>query len=209
MEVIEGNMTAAKYRDEILRGAILPFQQACPAENFIFLDDNASRLQTSQRNHHWRLAGVFSRSERDRARLGYASEGSLCATTSPKQPGCAFCCCPRRVEPLGPEPAQTACAQRSKQVPWGDSSQRRLQPPLTWRTPLNLTICVSKWRQNGYSLSFRSCAKLHQAVCDLFFFLFFFLQTLFRMLNSCNVVNIFWFWIKRFVVKFCAQQDRK
>ena len=39
--VIEGNMNAAKYRDEILRDIIVPFQEAHPAENFILLDDIA------------------------------------------------------------------------------------------------------------------------------------------------------------------------
>ena len=42
MEVIEGNITAAKYRDEILRDVILPFQQAHQTENFIFVGDNAT-----------------------------------------------------------------------------------------------------------------------------------------------------------------------
>ena len=42
LEFIEGNMTAAKYSDKILRDVILPFQQAHPAENFILVDDNAT-----------------------------------------------------------------------------------------------------------------------------------------------------------------------
>ena len=42
LEVIKGNKTAAKFRDEILHDVILPFQQAHPAENFILVDDNAT-----------------------------------------------------------------------------------------------------------------------------------------------------------------------
>ena len=42
-KVIEGNTTAAKYSDEILRDVILSYQQAHPAENFIVVDDNATR----------------------------------------------------------------------------------------------------------------------------------------------------------------------
>nr|KAG5689122.1 hypothetical protein BaRGS_013883 [Batillaria attramentaria] len=35
LEVIDGNMTAVKYRDDILRDVILPFKQQHPVENFI------------------------------------------------------------------------------------------------------------------------------------------------------------------------------
>ena len=42
LKVIEGKMTITKYRDEILRDIILPFEHAHPAENFILVDDNAT-----------------------------------------------------------------------------------------------------------------------------------------------------------------------
>ena len=42
LKVIGGNMNAVKYRDEILRDVIMPFQQAHPEENFILVDDNAT-----------------------------------------------------------------------------------------------------------------------------------------------------------------------
>ena len=42
LRVIEGNMNAVKYRDEILRDIIVPFQEAHPEENFILLNDNAA-----------------------------------------------------------------------------------------------------------------------------------------------------------------------
>nr|KAG5690334.1 hypothetical protein BaRGS_027631 [Batillaria attramentaria] len=42
LEVIDGNMTAVKYRDDILRDVILPFKQQHPVENFILVDDNAT-----------------------------------------------------------------------------------------------------------------------------------------------------------------------
>ena len=46
LRVIEGNMNATKYRDEILRDIIVPFQEAHPPENFILLDDNATSHRT-------------------------------------------------------------------------------------------------------------------------------------------------------------------
>ena len=52
LEVIEGNVTAARYRDEILRDVILPFQQAHPAENFILVDDHAT-------SHRGRVATAY------------------------------------------------------------------------------------------------------------------------------------------------------
>ena len=42
LRIIEGNMNAAKYRDEILRDVIVPFQETHTAESFILLDDNAT-----------------------------------------------------------------------------------------------------------------------------------------------------------------------
>ena len=42
LKVIEGNMNAAKYREEILRDVIVPIQEAHLAENFILLDDNTT-----------------------------------------------------------------------------------------------------------------------------------------------------------------------
>nr|KAG5698193.1 hypothetical protein BaRGS_030556 [Batillaria attramentaria] len=42
LEAIGGNMTAVKYRDDILRDVILPFKQQHPVENFILVDDNAT-----------------------------------------------------------------------------------------------------------------------------------------------------------------------
>nr|KAG5712395.1 hypothetical protein BaRGS_023974 [Batillaria attramentaria] len=42
LEVIDGNMTAVKYRDDILRDVILPFKQQHPVENFILVDDNVT-----------------------------------------------------------------------------------------------------------------------------------------------------------------------
>lgn len=42
LRIIEGNMNAVRYRDDILSDVILPFQHAHPAENFILVDDNAT-----------------------------------------------------------------------------------------------------------------------------------------------------------------------
>ena len=126
--------------------------------NFVLVDDSATShrasrhsLHTGQQHPHWRLASMFSKSECDTAHLGYASEGCLCETTSSEQPGWALCCCPRRVEQLEPELAEVVDAQRSTQVPWGDSSKGGLHPLLTPRTPLDLTVCIWKWKTNGHS----------------------------------------------------------
>nr|KAG5710364.1 hypothetical protein BaRGS_009080 [Batillaria attramentaria]KAG5711194.1 hypothetical protein BaRGS_004838 [Batillaria attramentaria] len=52
LEVIDGNMTVVKYRDDILCDVILPFKQQHPVENFILVDDNATshraRLDSSR-----------------------------------------------------------------------------------------------------------------------------------------------------------------
>ena len=56
LEFIEGNMTAAKYSDKILRDVILPFQQAHPAENFILVDDNAT-------SHRARVVTVYKQGQ--------------------------------------------------------------------------------------------------------------------------------------------------
>nr|KAG5703565.1 hypothetical protein BaRGS_000950 [Batillaria attramentaria] len=47
LEVIDGNMTAVKYRDDIIRDVILPFKQQHPVENFILVDDNATSHRAS------------------------------------------------------------------------------------------------------------------------------------------------------------------
>nr|KAG5689289.1 hypothetical protein BaRGS_033081 [Batillaria attramentaria]KAG5700507.1 hypothetical protein BaRGS_013994 [Batillaria attramentaria] len=51
LEVIDGNMTAVKYRDDILRDVILPFKQQHPVENLVLPgapDDKACRLQDTE-----------------------------------------------------------------------------------------------------------------------------------------------------------------
>nr|KAG5711052.1 hypothetical protein BaRGS_013786 [Batillaria attramentaria] len=51
LEVIDGNMTAVKYRDDILREVILPFKQQHPVENFILVDDNATSHRAESPRH--------------------------------------------------------------------------------------------------------------------------------------------------------------
>ena len=53
-EVVQGNMTAAKERDEILRDVIMPFHHAHPVENFVLVDDDAT-------SHRARVATAYKR----------------------------------------------------------------------------------------------------------------------------------------------------
>ena len=92
LTVIEGNMNAAKYRDEILRDVIVPFQEAHPAENFILLDDNATShrarivIAYKQANNITTVDWPVRSPDLNVIDMGYPSESRACTTTSSQHP---------------------------------------------------------------------------------------------------------------------------
>lgn len=127
VEVIEGKHDiVAKYKNEILRDVILPSKQAHPAANFILVGANAmnhrARVATAYKQTNNIIAEDWPARSPHLSVIEYAWDMLQRATTSSKQP---VRCYPRRVQQLGPEQAEAAGAERSKQVPWDGLSQVR------------------------------------------------------------------------------------
>ena len=70
------------------------------------------------------------------------------------------------------------------------------------------TFCLFLiWKTKSYSLSSESCTEFHWAVCALCHF--FPSQFFFLWAQQRNLVTISGLWNKRFVLRFCVQQDLK
>ena len=124
MTVIESKVTVAKYRDEFLRDIILPFEHAHPAENFILVDDNSTshcaRVVTAYKQANnviiedWPARFPdLNVTEHTWGMLRRAVNEQLPVPNGLAELSLAV---PRRVEQLGPERAEAAGAQRSKEV---------------------------------------------------------------------------------------------
>ena len=156
LEVIEGNMTAVKYINEILRDVILPFQQAHPAETFILVDDNATshraRVVTAYKHADNISTEDWQARSPDLSVIEHAWD-MLQRVVNAQQPapdGLADLSVAVQGDRnnLGQDKLMQLVPQRSKRVAWCDPRQGKLHPLLTPRTPLSVTVCTSEWKIN-------------------------------------------------------------
>ncbi|GFX01328.1 transposable element Tcb2 transposase [Trichonephila clavipes] len=88
--LFEMDLTARRYRDEILRPIVIPYAAAI-GDDFILMDDNCwphranlVGISFRGRNRTNGMASVFSRHESNRARLGRSRETSCWPPTTPQ-----------------------------------------------------------------------------------------------------------------------------